>query len=464
MTIAPTQVSVATPTLPDGQVGTSYQTTLSAIGGTGATTWSIAAGALPSGLTLSASGIISGTPAAAGTSTFTVQASDAGWPGNTAAQAMSINVAAVIVPLPTPWAHADIGSVGVPGSAQYADGSFTVSASGADVWGNADAFHFVYQPWTGDGSVVSRVASVTNANSWSKAGVMFRESLTPGSAHAFILVSVAKGVAYQRRDTTGGASVSTTGSMSAPPRWVRLDRSGNTFSAYESADGIAWKLVGTDTIPMAQQIYVGIAVTSHDNTRTTTATAAVQTINTTAFAVTVPAAPAGQVGAAYQLAATASGQVGTVAWSIASGALPPGLSINASTGVIAGTPTAPGTFTALVQGKDSYSGRTATASLTAVIAPAALAVATTALASGQVGVSYQATLAATGGTGGTTWSVSAGALPGGLALSAATGVISGTPVSSSAGTTTFTVQARDSSGSLATKVLSVTIAKAHGHP
>ncbi|HEX3702559.1 MAG TPA: putative Ig domain-containing protein, partial [Vicinamibacterales bacterium] len=375
---------------------------------------------------------------------------------------MSIAIAQAIVALPAPWAHSDIGSVGVPGSAQFGAAGFTVTASGADVWGSADAFHFVYQPWTGDGSIVTRVASVTNANSWSKAGVMFRESLTPGSAHAFILVSVAKGVAYQRRDATGGASVSTAGSVSAPPRWVRLDRSGNTFSAYESADGTAWTLVGTDTIPMAQQIYVGIAVTSHDNTRTTTATAAVQTINTTAFAVTVPPAPAGKVGVAYQLAATASGQVGTVAWSIASGALPTGLSIDASTGVIAGTPTASGAFTALVQGKDSYSGRTATASLTAVIAPAPLAVATTALASGQVGVSYKATLSATGGAGGTTWSVSAGALPAGLTVSAA-GVISGTPASSSAGTATFTVQARDASGSLATKDLSVTIAKAHGH-
>ena len=83
----------------------------------------------------------------------------------------------------------------------------------------------------------------------------------------------------------------------------------------------------------------------------------------------MPAAPAGQVGVAYQLAATASGQVGTVAWSIASGALPAGLSINGSTGVIAGVPTAFGTFSAVVQGKDS-SGRVATASLTMTIAKA----------------------------------------------------------------------------------------------
>src|SRR6185503_297907 len=104
---------------------------------------------------------------------------DAGWPGNLAAQSMTITIASPVVALPSPWAHRDIGSVGIAGVAQYSDATgFTVTASGADVWGTADAFHFVYQPWTGDGSIVTRVASVTNANAWSKAGVMFRESLT----------------------------------------------------------------------------------------------------------------------------------------------------------------------------------------------------------------------------------------------------------------------------------------------
>ena len=242
-----------------------------------------------------------------------------------------------------------------------ANGAFTVKASGADVWGSADAFHYVYQPWTGDGTIVAAVASVSNANGWSKAGVMFRETLTPGSAHAFVLVSAAKGVAFQRREVTGRASVSTAGSMSAPPRWLRLDRSGSTFKAYESADGTNWTLVGSDTIAMTEQIYVGFAATSHDNTRTTTATAALQVLQPATLAVAVGPAPIGQVGVPYQFAATASGQVGTVAWSIASGALPAGLSIDAATGTIAGSPATYGAFTALVQGRDSYNGRIATA-------------------------------------------------------------------------------------------------------
>ncbi|HEX3704197.1 MAG TPA: putative Ig domain-containing protein, partial [Vicinamibacterales bacterium] len=457
ITIAPLPIAISSSPLVAGRVGTAYSTALSFTGGTGTATWSIGAGTLPDGLAISAAGVISGTPTTAGTSPFTALAADAGWPGNAAAQALSITVAAAAVPLPSPWAHQDIGSVGLPGSAQYSDAGFTVQASGADVWGTADAFHFVYQPWTGDGSIVTRVASVSNANAWSKAGVMFRETLTPGSAQAFVLVSSAKGVAFQRRDATQANSVSTSGSMSAAPRWLRLDRSGDTFTAYESVDGTTWLLVGTDTIPMAPQLYVGFAVTSHDNTRVTTSTGAVQTINVQAFAVSAPAAPLGQVGQPYQLAATATGQVGTVAWSMASGALPAGVSIDPGTGVIAGVPSVYGLFSALVQGQDSYSGRIATAPVAMTIAPTPVAVATPALPDGQVGTSYQTTLSAIGGTGATTWSIAAGALPSGLTLNAS-GVISGTPAA--AGASTFTVQASDAgwAGNAAVQAMSINIA------
>src|SRR5439155_21744421 len=74
--------------------------------------------------------------------------------------------------LPAPWADGDIGGVGVTGSAQYSNGTFTINASGADIWGTADAFHFVSQPLSGDASIVAHVASLTNTNAWAKAGGM----------------------------------------------------------------------------------------------------------------------------------------------------------------------------------------------------------------------------------------------------------------------------------------------------
>ncbi len=174
--------------------------------------------------------------------------------------------------LPSPWADHDIGSVPVAGSAQYSNATFTVQGSGADVWGTADAFHFVYHTLAGNGSIQAQVASVQQANAWSKGGVMIRESLASNSKHAFMLVSSARGVALQWRPTTGGSTLNLTGSSAAPPRWVRLVRNGSTITGYESADGVTWKAVGSETISMASTVYVGLAVTSHTTTAATTAT------------------------------------------------------------------------------------------------------------------------------------------------------------------------------------------------
>jgi regulation of enolase protein 1 (concanavalin A-like superfamily) len=139
-----------------------------------------------------------------------------------------------------------------------------VKGSGADVWGTADALHYAYTSMSGDFSIVARVASVQmDVNAWVKAGVMIRETLGAGSAHGFMLGSASKGLAFQRRPTAGGTSVSTAGSLSPVPRWVKLQRNGNLFTASESADGVNWTVVGTETIPMATNVLVGLAVTSH---------------------------------------------------------------------------------------------------------------------------------------------------------------------------------------------------------
>jgi len=173
--------------------------------------------------------------------------------------------------LPSPWVERDIGSVPIAGSASASSGTFTITGSGADIWGTADAFHYVYQPVSGNVTIVAKVNSVQEAAAWSKGGVMIRESLTAGSRHALMLVSPPKGVALQWRPSTGGASQNLTGSTSAPPRWVKLVRSGSTFTGYESADGSAWTSVGSATIAMtASTIYVGLAVTSHSTSASTT--------------------------------------------------------------------------------------------------------------------------------------------------------------------------------------------------
>lgn len=174
--------------------------------------------------------------------------------------------------LPVPWQHQDVGAVGLTGDATHTAGAFTVSGSGTDIWNNADGFHFVYQPWTGNGEIIARVGSVGNTDPWAKAGVMFRESLTAGSRHAMLVITPGNGSAFQRRVATDGVSTHTAGPVVAAPYWVRLVRNGNILQGYVSTDGTVWTSVGSDTVAMANQIYVGLAVTAHNNTALSTAT------------------------------------------------------------------------------------------------------------------------------------------------------------------------------------------------
>ena len=147
-------------------------------------------------------------------------------------------------------------------------GTYTMTGSGTDIWDNADEFHFAYKILTGVGSIVAKVESVDNTNGWAKAGVMIRETLNPGSVHATMVVTPAQGVSFQRRILTDDVSTSansTTGDEAAP-YWVKIERdlAGN-FTAYSSANGSTWQIQGaSENIPMASNVYIGLAVTSHD--------------------------------------------------------------------------------------------------------------------------------------------------------------------------------------------------------
>jgi fibronectin type 3 domain-containing protein len=165
-----------------------------------------------------------------------------------------------------PWQHQDIGSVGQAGSASYSNSPFTVAGSGSDIWGNSDAFHYAYLTVTGDCTIIARVTSVQNTDPWAKAGVMIRQTLSAGSAHAMMVMTPGNGASFQWRPTSGGSmSFSQVTDVSAP-YWVKLVRSGKSFSGYTSADGNIWSQVGaTQTIPMTNTVYAGLAVTAHNN-------------------------------------------------------------------------------------------------------------------------------------------------------------------------------------------------------
>jgi hypothetical protein len=184
--------------------------------------------------------------------------------GGTASASVAVEVTPSMT-LPPGWATTDIGAVGATGSATFSAGppAFTVRGAGADVWGSADAFRFVHLPLAGDGDIVARVAAVQNVNAWTKAGVMIRSTLAPGSPHAAMFLTPGRGSAFQRRAATNGTSASTAGTVVAAPYWVRMTRRGNTFTAAQSADGVAWKTIGSQTITMPATVFAGLAVSSH---------------------------------------------------------------------------------------------------------------------------------------------------------------------------------------------------------
>jgi hypothetical protein len=162
------------------------------------------------------------------------------------------------------WLEQDIGQVGAAGSLQRNGDVITVTGSGADIWGGTDAFHFAAQPWTGDGTMIVRVNSVADTAQWAKAGVMFRESLAPGSRFVMACVNPKGDGALTARATTDGTTDLGISVYTYTPQWLRLVRSGDTFQAFQSRDGVEWTLIGSTTVAMSSTIYAGLAVTSHN--------------------------------------------------------------------------------------------------------------------------------------------------------------------------------------------------------
>ena len=205
------------------------------------------------------------------------------------------NTASVTTP-PGSWQAQDMGNVAVPGSMSEAKGVLTVRGSGEDIWGTGDEFHYVYQPWNGDGEITVRLDSLTPTNPWAKAGVMFRETLTAGSRHVLLAATPAHGIALQARLTVGGESTHRSSPYpGALPVWLRLVRTGTTFTAFQSEDGASWDQVGTETLGLPPGIHVGIAVTSHDDGVLATATFASVSVSgaTPPPDPVLPAAPSG---------------------------------------------------------------------------------------------------------------------------------------------------------------------------
>jgi len=171
-------------------------------------------------------------------------------------------------PVPAPWADTDVGPPAVPGSASFANPVFTVNGSGADIFGSYDQFNYVYQPVSGDATLIARITSQTNTSSNAKAGIIFKQSTKAGDP--YILIEVAPGggikVQYNFNGSNGGAT------YTFPNVWMKLTRTGSTFTAFTSADGVTWTQVLSKTIAMNTSATAGLFVCSHSANLLGTAT------------------------------------------------------------------------------------------------------------------------------------------------------------------------------------------------
>ena len=189
---------------------------------------------------------------------------------------------------PRDWTEQDVGELslwlhGLPASVgsfvEGPAGTYTMTASGTDIWGTADEFHYAYKTLTGAGSIIARVESVELTDVWAKAGVMIRETLDAGSKFAAVYVmptnpdgTPTQGCRFQARTDTDIDATSDTGVETAEqravtaPYWAKLERdvTGN-FRAYYASDGVNWQTITwRPTVSMGSTVYIGLALTSHN--------------------------------------------------------------------------------------------------------------------------------------------------------------------------------------------------------
>ena len=438
ITVQSPAVTIITTTLPDALLGEPYSQALTATGGTGSYTWSLAGGVLPAGLSLSASGLLSGTPAGAGTSSFSVKVESGGQ-----AAALALTMTVRLPPLAVTTTALAAGTVG----AAYSQQLSATGGTGTYLWSLA-------------------AGPLPPGLSLSPDGRIAGTPTIAGSSS--FMVRVTSGGATATRDLQLQVSwppvVITTSSL--PPGTVAQPYT-QALAAAGGDGSYAWSIAAGSLPPgltlSAAGVIAGTPTTAGQSTfAVRVASGGLQAnaqltivIGFTPVAITTATLPDATVGQAYTQALAATGGDGSYAWNILSGSIPNGLTLLAD-GTISGTPTTAGTSSFTVE--VTSAGQTATQALTLTVVAAAppVAISTTTLPDATVGQAYTQALAAAGGDGSYAWNILSGSIPNGLTL-LADGTISGTPTT--AGTSSFTVQVT-SAGQTATQALTLTVVAA----
>ncbi|MGE5644713.1 MAG: putative Ig domain-containing protein [Acidobacteriota bacterium] len=426
-------LGITTASLPAGTVGTAYSAPLAALGGAPPYTWS--ATGLPGGLNLdAASGLIAGTPTQAGPAHVTVNVADSS--GQAASMGYDLTIAAGLA----------ITTGSLPGGTVGAAYSATLAASGGAT------------PYTWSATGLPGGLSL-NAQS----GAIGGTPSAPGTFHPEIRVQDATGAAASRTYDVAIVATLAIATGSLPGGTV-----GTAYSATLAATGgaapYAWSATGLPNglSLNAQSGAIGgtpsAAGAFHPEIRVQDATGATASKTydiaiAAGLAITTSPLPGAKTGTAYSATLSATGGTPPYTWSIASGTLPPGLKLDASSGAFSGTPSEAGSFTFTVQVADS---RGVTKSLaTGITVEQGLSITTSTLPDATLAAFYQEPLQAAGGKTPYTWSVAGGSLPGGLSLDSRSGAISGTPTV--VGSFSFSVMARDASGDSSAKSFTITV-------
>ncbi|AMP09949.1 autotransporter beta-domain protein [Collimonas arenae] len=451
---APT-IALSPPTLPTMTVGTAVSQIITATGGISSYTYSVSSGTLPPGLTLSSSGALSGTPTVAGPYNFTVTATDSstGSGPYIGSRAYSVTVNAGLPVAGAVSATVAYGSSANPITLNLSGGaptSVAVASAAAHGTATASGTSITYTPLAGYiGGDTFTYTSTNGAGTSSPATVTVTVSpptlmITPSASW-----SATDGVSYSQTLTwAGGAAPYSSYSASGLPAGLTV--TGTSASSLT--------ISGTPTAAGS----FSVAVSATDSSSGSGPVTKSQTFTLTVAAPTLSIAPAGSTltplyGAAFSQTFSSSGGVAPYTY-VLSGGLPSGLSWNAATGTLSGTPTQSGSFPINVTATDHSTGTgpfSATGSYTLQISAPVISFTPASTPGGTVAQSYSATLSASGGVGPYSYAVTAGALPTGVSLNASSGALSGTPTA--AGSFNFTVRATDANNFNGSQAYTITV-------
>jgi len=429
--LAPKPVTITTTSLASGIAGTAYSQMLTATGGTPNYTWTMTSGSLPTGLSLSTTGIISGTTRTNGTFSFGVTVSDSGSPVTSNSTAMMLTIATRALSISTDGLA--VGDEGVAYSQSLAARGGAAPYTWSLTAGSVLPTGLTLAP-------SGLISGTPTAGGNFDFGVQVVDSSSPQqSASLSTLIVISPSTMTISTTSLAPATISSAYSQTlAAAGGTPNFRWSITSGALPAGLSLsAWTGVISGTPTVNGTFALGVTVTDRSNPQQTATATLSLTVAAPQLVIATSTLPSATAAATYSATLSASGGTAPYAWS---GTLPTGLSM-ASTGVISGTPTATGTFSVGVTVTDSClpSALSKSATLTLVVTPSALTITASALTSGTQGVAYAQALAASGGTPAYTWSISSGALPAGLTLAATTGVISGTPTASGTASLAATV-------------------------